>query len=66
MIYRKALEELKKWRTSNRRKQLIVRGEGQVGKTTVVTAFAKEFKQLISLNLKKTTDAQIFQCKKTT
>ncbi|WP_298359799.1 ATP-binding protein [Runella sp.] len=61
MIYRKALEELKKWRTSNRRKPLIVRGARQVGKTTVVTEFSKEFKQFISLNLEKPTDAQIFR-----
>lgn len=61
MIYRKALEELKKWRINNRRKPLIVRGARQVGKTTVVTAFAKEFKQFISLNLEKPTDAQIFR-----
>ena len=40
---RKALEWLRNWKGSNNRKPLILRGARQVGKTTLVTEFAKEY-----------------------
>lgn len=60
MYYRKRIEDLRKWRSSSGRKPLIVRGARQVGKTTLVTTFGKEFKQFLHLNLEKPRDASFF------
>ena len=43
MIKRAIIEKLRAWKDSNGRKPLILRGVRQVGKTTVVTEFAKEY-----------------------
>nr|MBS0037456.1 ATP-binding protein [Saprospiraceae bacterium] len=60
MIHRKILEDLKKWRKSANRKPLVLRGARQVGKTTVVTEFGKQYRQYIHLNLEKSKDAGFF------
>lgn len=60
MYYRKRIEDLRKWRSSSGRKPLIIRGARQVGKTTLVTTFGKEFKQFLHLNLEKPRDASFF------
>lgn len=61
MFYRKQLRELELWRASTSRKPLIIRGARQVGKTTLINEFGKQFKQYISLNLEREKDAQFFQ-----
>lgn len=61
---RKALEHLEKWRFKKDRKPLVIRGARQVGKTTLVEIFAKNFKQFISLNLELNEERKIFEDKK--
>ena len=61
MIYRKIIEDLLLWKANFRRKPLILRGARQVGKTTVVSSFSKNFKQFIPLNLEKISDAKLFK-----
>lgn len=60
MIYRHILERLKEWRNSETRKPLVLRGARQVGKTTVVREFAKDFDTFIYVNLEKSEHRAIF------
>jgi len=59
-IERNALENLRKWKASSGRKPLLMRGARQVGKTTLIRTFAKEFDTYIELNLEKEADRQLF------
>ena len=52
-ITRNINTKLKEWKNKSNRKPLIIRGARQVGKTTVVKMFAKNFKHFIDLNLEK-------------
>lgn len=61
MFQRKLLNELTIWRNSSSRKPLIIRGARQVGKTTLVHLFSKQFKQYIYLNLEVESDKKLFQ-----
>jgi predicted AAA+ superfamily ATPase len=58
---RKILSELRKWAASSLRKPLILRGARQVGKTTLIHIFSKEFDQYIYLDLEKSEDADLFK-----
>jgi predicted AAA+ superfamily ATPase len=60
MFDRKLMKEMVQWRECFPRKPLILRGARQVGKTTLVHAFGKQFHQYIYLNLERTKDAQLF------
>ena len=40
-MYRKALEDLKRWKDKERRKPLIIRGARQVGKTWLMKRFGE-------------------------
>jgi uncharacterized protein len=60
MYYRIQQLRLIEWKESQYRKPLIIRGARQVGKTTLVTDFAKQFNFFIPLNLEKSTDKEIF------
>jgi uncharacterized protein len=60
MFYRRLLEELEFWRKSPTRKPLVIRGARQVGKTTLVHEFGKQFRQYIHINLEQSKDAQLF------
>ncbi len=51
---------LENWKGSKNRKPLILRGARQVGKTTLVTHFAKSYDFFISLNLEKPADKEFF------
>ena len=42
-MYRKKIEELKKWKDSPNRKPLIIRGARQVGKTWLMQEFGKKY-----------------------
>ena len=53
MFQRKIHYKLKQWAEKPDRRPLVLRGARQVGKTTVVNMFAKEFNQYINLNLEK-------------
>lgn len=58
---RHATTNLKDWKTSKNRKPLILRGARQVGKTTLVKEFAKNYKNHIFLNLEKSVHRLIFE-----
>ena len=60
-IKRAAYKRLVKWKNSQNRKPLLLRGARQVGKTTLVRDFAKEFEIYIELNLEKEADRNLFQ-----
>ncbi|MEX1191730.1 MAG: AAA family ATPase [Brumimicrobium sp.] len=55
------IEELEAWRTSSLRKPLVIRGARQVGKTTLIHEFGKQFKQYIYINLERSKDAELFE-----
>jgi uncharacterized protein len=61
MFYRNHLKDLEAWRSSPARKPLVIRGARQVGKTTLVHEFGKQFRQYIYINLEKSKDAQFFK-----
>lgn len=61
MIERQIINELRKWRLRRNRKPLILRGARQVGKTTIVNEFAKEYSVFLKLNLEKEADKTLFE-----
>ncbi|MEN8158291.1 MAG: AAA family ATPase [Bacteroidota bacterium] len=62
MFYqRKIYKDLLEWKTSMRRKPLILRGARQVGKSTLVREFSKEYDHYIELNLERKEERQIFE-----
>jgi len=60
MFNRQIITALKQWKNQDDRKPLILRGARQVGKTTVVELFSKEFENYMYLNLELGRDRQIF------
>lgn len=60
MIYRQLIEKLQKWSEQDNRKPLVLRGARQVGKTTLVDEFGKQYDVYLKLNLEHSTDAVIF------
>jgi predicted AAA+ superfamily ATPase len=60
MLYRKLHSYLLKWKEKPDRKPLIIRGARQVGKSTLVREFGKEFSFFIDLNLEKQKDKVLF------
>jgi predicted AAA+ superfamily ATPase len=60
MFKRNAILQLRDWKTKTNRKPLIIRGARQVGKTTLVNEFAKEFDTYLHLNLEKAADNELF------
>ena len=62
-LFRKSSVFLKDWSHSARRKPLVIRGARQVGKTSLVRAFAKENNlTLCEINLEKNLHSdQIFR-----
>lgn len=62
MGFKRSVEDyLKHWRISESRKPLIIRGARQVGKTTLIRNFGKNYKYAINLNLEKPTDLRYFE-----
>ncbi|MDL2319846.1 AAA family ATPase [Alistipes sp. OttesenSCG-928-B03] len=61
MFYRNAIVDLKRWAEKEKRKPLILRGARQVGKTTLVDEFSKEFDVYLKLNLEKSIDHGLFE-----
>jgi predicted AAA+ superfamily ATPase len=61
MFKRDLQEDLEKWQVEPSRKPLVIRGARQVGKTTVISQFAKNFGQYIYLNLELPEDRQPFE-----
>ena len=60
MYKRHIINELLKWKDAPGRKPLALRGVRQVGKTTTIEMFAKNYAQYIYLNLEREIDRQIF------
>jgi predicted AAA+ superfamily ATPase len=60
MFIRDLQTDLEKWKIQPSRKPLVIRGARQVGKTTVIGQFAKNFGQYIYLNLELPEDRQPF------
>lgn len=58
---RNILTFLDKWKNNKNRKPLILRGARQTGKTVAVELFAKKFSQVVTLNLERTSDKNIFE-----
>ncbi len=62
MGFKRNIEEyLHRWKTSENRKPLIIRGARQVGKTTLIRSFATHYKHAIALNLEKPGDRRYFE-----
>ncbi|MCF6357236.1 MAG: AAA family ATPase [Draconibacterium sp.] len=61
MFYRIAIDKLNIWSKSPTRKPLVLRGARQVGKTTLVNLFSKNFDEFISLNLDTEREKEIFE-----
>lgn len=61
MFKRLLLKDLNHWLHKPNRKPLILRGARQVGKTTLVSLFAEQFDQFISLNLERQEDKALFE-----
>jgi hypothetical protein len=57
---RSILAELRQWSAREKHKPLVLRGARQVGKTTAVQLFAREFDHFISLNLEQAEDREFF------
>ncbi|MGE3727816.1 MAG: ATP-binding protein [Candidatus Sericytochromatia bacterium] len=58
---RRALADLRDWARKEGRKPLVLRGARQVGKTSLVQLFAREFDTFLELNLERRQDAQLFE-----
>jgi len=65
MIKRNIINDLQKWRTDRNRKPLVLRGARQVGKTTLVNEFGKQFDIFLNLNLEEPEHIQLFEAYKT-
>ena len=61
MFKRNSIKKLEKWAVNPDRKPLVLRGARQVGKTTIVKMFSKQFEQFIYLNLELEEDKTIFE-----
>ena len=61
MIQRHTIELLRQWKERKDRKPLVLRGARQVGKTTLVEEFAKEYDVFLHLNLEKDADRELFE-----
>ena len=61
ILYRKAIIELEKWKKSDHRKPLLLRGARQVGKSFIAKEFSKTYAQRITLNLEKQEDFNLFE-----
>jgi len=60
MIQRSIINSLRIWKINPDRKPLVLRGARQVGKTTSVKEFGREFDQFVYLNLERPEDRNLF------
>lgn len=61
MYSRQIVTQLMNWMWRAKRKPLVLRGARQVGKTTLIKDFAKNFDNFIYLNLELAKDAEVFR-----
>ncbi len=64
MFQRNTLEQLQKWADKENRKPLILRGARQVGKTTLINEFSKNFTTYLYLNLEDSNATTLFESDK--
>lgn len=60
VFVRSIQRELESWLRGAHRKPLILRGARQVGKTTAVQIFGRQFRQFLSFNLERKEDRDLF------
>ena len=60
MIHRLLIDNLTEWSKRENRKPLVLRGARQVGKTTLIDQFSKQYYSYIKLNLEQSNDAKAF------
>ena len=60
MFNRIAIKQMRQWSERRPHKPLVIRGARQVGKSTLVREFGKEFDIFIEVNLELSEDAEIF------
>lgn len=60
MFNRIAIKQMRQWSERSPHKPLVIRGARQVGKSTLVREFGKEFDIFIEVNLELSEDAEIF------
>ena len=65
MFERRIIQSLRQWANKTKRKPLVLRGARQVGKTTIIEEFAKDFDTFLSLNLEKKAEKAIFEANET-
>lgn len=61
MFDRTILTELRKWKASEERKPMILRGARQVGKTTIVHSFGNTYANYLYFNLEDETKRRLFE-----
>lgn len=61
MYERQLIIQLRKWSKKDNHKPLVIRGARQVGKSTLVKEFGREFDVFIEVNLELSDDAMIFR-----
>ena len=61
MFKRKISEKLECWKRDKNHKPLILRGARQVGKTTVVNEFGRQFDNYLYFNLENTESVRLFE-----
>ncbi|MBQ5550027.1 MAG: AAA family ATPase, partial [Bacteroidales bacterium] len=61
MYSRELTKQLRQWSAQPSHKPLVIRGARQVGKSTLVRDFGREFDIFIEVNLELSEDASIFQ-----
>lgn len=61
MYKRLLINQLRTWKKKSVHKPLVIRGARQVGKSTLVREFGKEFDVFIEVNLELSDDARIFR-----
>lgn len=62
MFKRDIYNQLQEWAGRAGRKPLVLRGARQVGKTTLVNEFARNFENYLHLNLEREEDALSWIC----
>ena len=56
MIHRQLIDDLTEWSKRENHKPLVLRGARQVGKTTLIDEFSKQYDCYIKLNLEQSAE----------
>jgi uncharacterized protein len=61
MFRRNVIEKLQQWKNDSNHKPLVLRGARQVGKTTIVNEFGKEFDNYLYFNMEIPANVKLFE-----